>query len=105
MMIQGQPFDSTDYPASMANKSQQIDKPSLESLPTEIQLDIIRHLLFDDDTVVFGPCQQDQASKYKRSLGILTASKHFFILGSNVLYRENSFLVSESCMSYHRRSV
>ncbi|CAF9942671.1 hypothetical protein IMSHALPRED_004353 [Imshaugia aleurites] len=59
---------------------------SLESLPTEIKLQIVRHLLFDDDTVRFGPLPENEPGEPGRSLDILRVSKNLSSLASSVLY-------------------
>ena len=44
---------------------------------------IMRHLVFDDDTVHFEPLQQHENGMHRRSLGILRVSKQFYKLSSD----------------------
>lgn len=70
----------------------------------EIQLDILRYLIFNRDTVVFGPPQEHEDGMPRRCLSILRVSKHFSTLASSVLYGENSFVVSNHSILYHRHN-
>lgn len=105
IMDQGQSFKSINRSVSAADEPQKIGKPSLENLAIETQLDIVRYLLFGDDTVVFGPPQEHEDGMPRRSLSILRVCKLFSSLASSVLYGENSFVVSDDSIYYYRHNV
>ena len=89
----------------LTNLDEYIGKPSLENLADENLLDIIRYLIFNHDTVAFGPPNEHEDGTPRRSLGILGVSKRLSAIASSVLYGENVFVVSEDCILYHRYSV
>ena len=104
-MNQGQSLKSTNHSLSTPNISRRTGKPSLEDLADENLLDIIRYLIYNHDTVAFGPPNKHENGTPRRSLGILGVSKRLSSLALSVLYGENVFVMSEDSILYHRHSV
>lgn len=72
-------------------------KPNLESMPMEIQVEIMGHFLKHHGPLILFP--QDTYTNQSwafGSLGILSVSKHLSAIGLSVLYGENSFLIPTS---------
>ncbi len=65
--------------------------PSLESLPTEVQLQICREMLRSEEPITLSPCEPYVSGFAFGSLGILRASKYFSTMASSVMYGENCF--------------
>ena len=104
IMEQGQSFKSNNHLVSTTDEAQRTGKFNLQSLPTEIQLDIIRHLILDHDTIEIGPPKEREFVP-RRSLSILRVSKQFSALSSSVLYGDNLFVMSDDSILYHPHSV
>ncbi|CAD6590196.1 MAG: hypothetical protein ASARMPREDX12_004225 [Alectoria sarmentosa] len=102
-MEQGQSFKSNNHLVSTTDEAQRTGKFNLQSLPTEIQLDIIRHLILDHDTIEIGPPKEREFVP-RRSLSILRVSKQFSALSSSVLYGDNLFVMSDDSILYHPHS-
>ena len=70
--------------------------PTLESLPTEVQLQICREMLRSEEPIVLTPWKPYISGFAFGSLGILRASKCFSNMALSIMYGENCFhLTSE----------
>ena len=65
--------------------------PTLESLPTELQLQICREMLRSKEPIILCLCDLCYPKFAFGSLGILRASKHFSTMALSVMYGENCF--------------
>lgn len=69
-------------------------KATLEGMPVEIQVDIMRQLLKTPYTIELYPQDTHASISWGfGSLGILSVSKHFSAIGLSVLYGENEFSI------------
>ncbi|KAF6236799.1 hypothetical protein HO173_005090 [Letharia columbiana] len=70
-------------------------KPTLEGMPMEIQMEIMRHFLRGPyaNTIVLYPLDYYSWGFGFGSLGILSVSKHFSAIALSVLYGENNFYI------------
>ncbi len=65
--------------------------PTLESLPTEVHLQICREMLRSEKPITLSPCKPYVSRFGFGSLGILRVSKYFSTLALSVMYGENCF--------------
>lgn len=65
--------------------------PTLESLPTEVQLQICREILRSEEPIKLSPCEPYVSGFAFGSLGILRVSKYLSTMALSVMYGENCF--------------
>ena len=65
--------------------------PTLESLPTEVQLQICREMLRSEKPITLSPHEPYVSGFAFGSLGILRVSKYFSTMALSVMYGENCF--------------
>ena len=66
-------------------------RPTLESLPRELQLQICREMLRSENPIELSPYEPCVFGFAFGSLGILRVSKHFSTMALSVMYAENCF--------------
>lgn len=64
---------------------------TLESLPSELQLQICREMLRSQEPITISPCTPYVSEFAFGSLGILRVSKYFSTMALGVMYGENCF--------------
>ena len=74
--------------------------PTLESLPTEVQLQICREMLRSKEPITLTPWKPYVSGFAFGSLGILRASKYFSKMALSIMYGENCF-----CLGYGERAI
>ena len=79
--------------------------PTLESLPTELQLQICREILRSKEPIVLCLCKCCASPSAFGSLGILRVSKHLSTMALSVMYGENCFHLISAHWTIENKSL